>query len=463
MSANPPPIGPDLGQWAQGTRRYLQRWIGRLPWKTADDNPSENGVMRWDESIGFPVVSKSDAFVRFALLSDIAESIIVVKEASQLSGALDSTKAYLIDGAIDMGSTQITVPTGGLTIVGVDFNVSSLTSSENSYTMFVSAGGSYSGDLILRNVQVTTSGTSSQVMDIDNNENGNALECTDVNFFNCTSLGEMTDYRQGLWSRVGIIQCDDGLTMSGNWSGGFAILDSIIVSAGVTFNGTLLKEGTSLSISGSVRSNMNALQLGASGEISDMQPSNVVNDAEFRMEGVRCNPSSTPFPNFPASSVKARFSKCVGFRNTYVGGQWSVTTAAATTISAANTPVKLAGTTTYDDLQWFDGSTDNAMKLISEEVIEVQALCVLTITGTNGDQVSIQIRKWDDSASSYTTLSASGARTLNAGGRAEGIELFAYAEMEENDRIEVWIENQTAARNVTAEVGGLFGVTERSS
>ena len=49
------------------------------------------------------------------------------------------------------------------------------------------------------------------------------------------------------------------------------------------------------------------------------------------------------------------------------------------------------------------------------------------------------------------------------GGRAEGIELFAYAAMDENDRIEVWIENQTASRNVTAEVGGLFGITERPS
>ena len=387
----------------------------------------------------------------------------MVRDKQDLSGDLRSDVAYVIDGVVDMGSTSIVVPEGGLTIIGLDFNISSLESSENNYTMFVSPGGSYSGDLVLRSLQVTTSGTSSQLLDINNDGNGNALECTDVNFFNCTSLGEMTAYRQGLWSRTGIIQCDDGLTLSGTWSGGFAILDSILVSAGVTFNGVILKEGTTLSIQGSVRSNMNALQLGASGNISDLQPSNIVNDNEFRMEGVRCNPAATAFPNFPASSVKARFSKNAGFRNTYVGGQWSVTSSATTTISAANTPVKLAGTTTYSDLQWFQGSTDNAMELISSESIEVQALCVLTITGTNGDQVSIQIRKWDDSASSYTTLSESGPRTLNSGGRAEGIELFAYAEMDENDRIEVWIENQSASRNVTAEIGGLFGITERPS
>ena len=74
MSANPPPIGPDLGQWAQATRRYLQRWVGRLPWKTSDDNPSENGVMRWDEGAKRPVVSSDDAFRDIVMLVGVPAS-----------------------------------------------------------------------------------------------------------------------------------------------------------------------------------------------------------------------------------------------------------------------------------------------------------------------------------------------------------------------------------------------------
>lgn len=466
MTAVPPPVGPNLNQWAQSTRTWLQRWLPKLQWKTAGSNPSENGTLLWDEDILYPVVSKNDAFIRLALLSDVVESIVVVKEASQLSGTLLSSVAYMVDGHIDMGSTQITIPEGGLTILGVDFNISSLSSSENSYTMFISPGGGYSGDFDLRNIQVTVSGTGSQLLDIDNDENGNAFECTDVNFVNCTSLGEMVAYRQGLWSRVGIIQCDDGLTMSGAWSGGFAILDSILVSAGVTFNGTILKEGTSLTVDGSIRSNMNALQLGASGEISDIQPSNITNDAEFRMEGVRSNPSATPFPNMPASNVKARFSRCVGFRNTYVGGYWKLTTESTTSIASANTPVKVAGTTTYEDLNWFSNTTDNALVFDGADQIGVVIHCDLAFTGGANDQINVILRHWVDSTSSFTDLAESGPQTMNQGGggnRAENIAIHAFCDLDENDRLEVWVENQSDSSNVTCKLGGLVSITERPS
>ena len=55
-----------------------------------------------------------------------------------LGGVIDSTKEYFIDGIIDMGTTQITVPTTGLTLRGYSFDISGLMSSENNYTMFIS-------------------------------------------------------------------------------------------------------------------------------------------------------------------------------------------------------------------------------------------------------------------------------------------------------------------------------------
>jgi hypothetical protein len=38
-----------------------------LYFKTADDNPSENGVILWDDENGYPVVSKNGAFVQIVL------------------------------------------------------------------------------------------------------------------------------------------------------------------------------------------------------------------------------------------------------------------------------------------------------------------------------------------------------------------------------------------------------------
>ena len=57
-----PPLGPDLRQWGRQLSAYLQRNLAKLGHKTSDDNPSENGVILWDQEKGYPVVSKNGAF-----------------------------------------------------------------------------------------------------------------------------------------------------------------------------------------------------------------------------------------------------------------------------------------------------------------------------------------------------------------------------------------------------------------
>ena len=373
---------------------------------------------------------------------------------------LDSGTAYLIDGVIDMGSTQITVPQGGLTLVGLDLSISGLSTSESSHTLFID-DGVFSGDLFLRNMFVEVSGSGSKVFDLDNDENLGAVECSSFNFVRCTSLGILSNYRQGLWDEFATIACVDGLIMEGNWSGGFAILTAIIVSAGTAFTGTLLKKGTALVIAGSIRSDMNALQLDAAGSVCDFEPANITNDSEFLMNGVRVNPASAAFPNMPASSVKANFTNCVGTPNTHIGGQWSITSTALTTISTINTPVKLAGTTTYVDLQHFTGAANNALTYIGADTAAVVISGVLPLTGTNNDVINVKIRHWDNSASAYVEISQSGGVTMNAGGRAEGVSLEGILNMDTDDRIEIWVENQSGSRNVTADLGGLIHLSRR--
>ena len=62
-----PPLGPDLRQWGRQLSSYLQRNLAKLGFKTSDDNPSENGVILWDDDNGYPVVSKDGAFVQIIL------------------------------------------------------------------------------------------------------------------------------------------------------------------------------------------------------------------------------------------------------------------------------------------------------------------------------------------------------------------------------------------------------------
>ena len=79
-----PPLGPDWAQWGRQLSSYLSRQLPRLFTKTSTDNPSENGIMLWDEVNGYPVVSKNnewrqvvleDGHANFILTSDVTPAV----------------------------------------------------------------------------------------------------------------------------------------------------------------------------------------------------------------------------------------------------------------------------------------------------------------------------------------------------------------------------------------------------
>ena len=62
-----PQIGPDLSQWGRQLTNFLQRNLTKLFFKTASDNPSENGILLWDDVNEYPVISKNGAWVQVVL------------------------------------------------------------------------------------------------------------------------------------------------------------------------------------------------------------------------------------------------------------------------------------------------------------------------------------------------------------------------------------------------------------
>jgi hypothetical protein len=71
-----PPLGPDWKQWGRQLSSYLSRQLPRLFTKSADDNPSENGILLWDEVAGYPVVSKNGEWRQVVLEDGHADYII---------------------------------------------------------------------------------------------------------------------------------------------------------------------------------------------------------------------------------------------------------------------------------------------------------------------------------------------------------------------------------------------------
>ena len=62
-----PPVGPDLRVWATSLTRALLRGLVRLNFLGQNDVPSENGIILWDDTNGYPVVSKNGEFRQIVL------------------------------------------------------------------------------------------------------------------------------------------------------------------------------------------------------------------------------------------------------------------------------------------------------------------------------------------------------------------------------------------------------------
>jgi len=154
---------------------------------------------------------------------------IVVTEAADLAGALDSTKEYFIDGVINMGSQSIEVPSGGLSITGYGFDISKLTSNAAGYKMFTSPTGG-SGNVLGRDYAIEVTGTGSQVYNLTSATGFDAFEFARINYNNCSSLGEISGYWQGLEVGTGRFGGQPELTFSGTWVGGYFVDTSIVRS-----------------------------------------------------------------------------------------------------------------------------------------------------------------------------------------------------------------------------------------
>ena len=98
-----PPLGPDWAQWGRQLSSYLSRQLPRLFTKSTGDNPSENGIMLWDEVNGYPVVSKNNEWRQVVLEDGHANFILT----SDVTPALANT-AYKLTYDAPVGNSGIT-------------------------------------------------------------------------------------------------------------------------------------------------------------------------------------------------------------------------------------------------------------------------------------------------------------------------------------------------------------------
>jgi len=405
----------------------------------------------------------------------LSNEVIVTQSnfTTTLGGTVDSTKDYFLDGKIDTGNTSIVIPSTGLSLRGYNFELSGLYSTEDNYTMFVSESIPIgSGNFIGQDYDISVSGTNSKVYELYDATGFNAFEFSRINYSNCTSLGDIYDYRQGLESGTGRFGGSPSLTLHGVWLGGYRISTSIIRGMSDTTTEPIFKAGTLFQMNSRFLTDINC-DLGTLQPFCDFSNSNFPNpstlqihDTIFTRDGAFVPDDVNIFPNITPSELASDFRSNKGLGNTYVGGNSSVIIEAETTINTVSVWETLnTGAWLNLDLQHFDSPSTGQLRHLGDFPRDFEISAQVVIDGGANDSVSIKFRKWDDSEQAFEELDyTTQTRVINnlQGGRDVAyFNIFTGTTLDRNDYLYLQVRNNSDTSNVTAETSSFFRIQER--
>ena len=392
--------------------------------------------------------------------------------ATTLGGIIDSTKEYFLDGVIDMGSNQITVPVGGINIKGYDFNISGLTSSEDNYTMFVSESIEIgSGDFLGQDYFIEVSGANSKVYEIYDSTGFNAFEFQRINYINCTSLGDIYDYRQGLENGTGRFGGSPSLTLHGVWLGGYRITTSIVRGLAGTMTEPLFKEGLLFQMNSRFLTDIN-VDLPTLAPLLDFQPLNFPNPGTLQLQGCEVTRDgnynagdSNLTPNVDKKDLCSYWKGNNGLPNTFVGGTITVTSEELTVVGAGSTWYTLEGIFTGSGLEHFTASADGKLIHDGNSPREFEVTADLTLDSNPNNEIAVRWQKWDNSLSMFTPLTyTERVRPVNSlvGGRDVAFFTLIFGGiLDQGDYLQLQAKNNSGNSNITMENSSFFRVQER--
>jgi len=285
---------------------------------------------------------------------------------------------------------------------------------------------------------------------------------------NCSSLGTISGYRQGLEVGTGRFGGSPELTLAGTWLGGYFIDTSIVrsLSDGAY---SLFKAGAAFVINSRFRSNQN-IDLPASASFFDFAASNFVNASTVQLEGciitrdgVFDADDTNLTPNIAASALVCAWSSNNGLPNTFVGGESVVSVEATTTISSSGVFVDLAGTFVPADLQHFDSPGQGQLRHLGSTPREFSITGQVVLDSGSNNEVQLKIVIFRSATTSFEdgkTLT----RVINnlQGGRDVGYYgLSDNITLDTNDYVKLQVANVNNTTNITAELDSFYMVGAR--
>ena len=396
---------------------------------------------------------------------------VVVNQSNKdqtIGGMIDSTKMYFIDGIVDMGSTQVTVPPTGISLRGDSSAVSGLISSEDNYTMFISesiaiGSGRVSGSDYL----ISTTGVNSKVYELYDATGFNSIEVQRVNYSNCSSLGDLYNYGQGLEVETSRLGGKPSLTLHGLWRSGFRVTTSIVRSLDTSMIEPLFKAGAAFQMNSRFLTDINC-DLPPLAAFMDFSVVNFPNESTIQFKGAVMTRAGIPnssdpniTPNLSSSDLPCDWVGNIGMESTHVGGMSTNTVESTTTISSIGVAVSMAGTWDVSDLQHYDSPTSNELRHLGSDPKAFRVDFSFVVEGPANNTLSIELIKDDGST---LTTSFSQTRVVNnlQGGRDVAYFTGSFnVTVNKNDSV-VWnVSNLSGTGNVTVEVDSSWSIGER--
>jgi hypothetical protein len=341
---------------------------------------------------------------------------------------------YFLVGTIDLMGDRLVGGINTVIIGGSSENCFLKSTGLNANTALITSNYS----LPLRNFSFTH-GTA-----VNLDATGNATAALDwfgVNFTSCANVGIIKSYSN-------FIMSDCALLSSANMT-----FDGTIGTIGFVnclFSGiagqTTLNFPSTLTVTRRIRAIYSSFVAFGGATAIFVSPSAVIPTEAYVLDTINFSGGATYTGGLNYTSNTAFFSNCKGIVNSSAIAQMHFNNnTTVTVVGAANTFVKVAGTTTPNAINQKFSHTNNRLTYTGGINRSFKIGAVASVSANNGQIISVRIAK------NGVTLSDSEAQaTISANGRFENLKSQTIIEMTTNDFVEVFVANN-AVTNITAQ------------
>jgi len=270
-----------------------------------------------------------------------------------------------------------------------------------------------------------------------------ALDWTGVNFLNVPNIGLIDTADNFIFSKGAILNSQN-LQFDGS-HGTIGIDNSIFVGSGSA--GNILDVLAGCTITRRFRLIYSSVISFGSSVGINVDASATIPTEGYILDTINFSGGGTYLSGVSYTDNKTRFVNSKGIDNTAeIGNYYMTNNTTVTTISTINTPVKALGTTTANAINQKFTHTDNRLTYVGALIRDFQVTATVSLSSGNNNVIGVYVAKNGTVISSSEMYS-----TTSSGGKAESITCQTILELNENDYVEIWVENNTATTDITTE------------